>query len=283
MSEEKREPEGKNIRTGICKLTLNHGVFVKSHLIPRAFTMPMHKGMPLSQFKADERSIRRWSSWYDKSLVTKEGEKILADFDTWAISELRKHKLVWSSWGPNRSLGSLHVPFDGTPLGMRKIEGIEPKNFRLFFLSLLWRAASSNFTEFAEVHLSQQDLERLRLMILSRETEPLSFYPAYLTQLSTIGHVHNHAPIATIMKLSGSGEDANTKSLPVFRFYFDGLIVHMHRNVSDDGYTSTLGNLTVGASETLLLLTIPYEESIQRYNLTAAVVANHTRKATAGS
>ena len=278
-----RKGAGKNIRTGICKLALNHGVFVKSHLIPLALTMPMPKGLPLIQFKADARSVRRWSSWYDMSLVTNEGEKILTEFDTWAISELRKNKLVWSGWGSNRSLESLHIPIEDTALGIRKIEGINPKQLRLFFLSILWRAASTTLPEFAEVQLPQHDLERLRLMILSRETEPLSFYPAHLTQLSTIGNVHNHAPIASIMKLSEFSEDAKIKSLPVFRFYFDGLIIHMHRHASDDGYTSTLGNLTVGASETLTLMTITYEKSFQRYNLMSGVRANFTGKNIAGS
>jgi hypothetical protein len=246
--------------------------------------MPMPKGFPLMQFKTGTRSIRRWSSWYDMSLVTKEGEKILTELDTWAISELRKNKLVWSGWGSSRSLGSFHIPFDDTGMGIRIIESIDPKKLRLFFLSILWRAASTTLPEFTEVQLSQQDMEKLRLMIISRETEPLAFYPAHLTQLSTIGHIHNHAPTASVIELSESGDDAKIKLLPVFRFYFDGLIIHMHRHaLADDGYTSTLGNWTVGASETLAIMTISFEKSFQHYNLMAGVRANFTEKIIARS
>jgi len=279
-----RKGVGKITRSGICKLTLSHGLFVKSHLIPLALTMPMPKGFPLMQFKTGTRSIRRWSSWYDMSLVTKEGEKILTELDTWAISELRKNKLVWSGWGSSRSLGSFHIPFDDTGMGIRIIESIDPKKLRLFFLSILWRAASTTLPEFTEVQLSQQDMEKLRLMIISRETEPLAFYPAHLTQLSTIGHIHNHAPTASVIELSESGDDAKIKLLPVFRFYFDGLIIHMHRHaLADDGYTSTLGNWTVGASETLAIMTISFEKSFQHYNLMAGVRANFTEKIIARS
>ena len=36
---------------------------------------------------------KRWDNWYDPELVTAKGEKIQAELDTWAIKELRKHKL----------------------------------------------------------------------------------------------------------------------------------------------------------------------------------------------
>jgi hypothetical protein len=224
------------------------------------------------QIEADEPPVKRWSSWYDPCLVTKEGEEILTEFDTWAISELRKHKLVWTSWGPNRSLRSLHDPMGNTSLGLRKVEGIDPKELRLFFLSLLWRAAATDLPEFAEVHLPQADLERLRLMILARETEPISFYPAHLTQLSTIGDIHNFTPIADSIGI----EDGAT-TIPTFRFYFDGLITHIHRHASDGGYTSSLGSLVVGAAETLVLLTVTYEDSFQLYNLINVVNRTRTR------
>lgn len=256
-----------NKRTGKCKLTFTDGLFVKSHLIPKALTTPSHKGLPFMQSKSDAKPVRRWSSWYDSHLVTKAGEDILAEFDTWAISELRKQKLVWSSWGKKKNLGSLHSTASGTPWGVRNVEGIDPIKLRLFFLSLLWRAAATNLPEFAEVQLPQTDLETLRKMLLNRTTEPISFYPTTIIQLSTIGVIHNHAPIADIKRIPSIKQGEASLELPIFRFYFDGLIAHIHNQSSDDGYTSALGNLIVGASQTLVFTTHTYEESFQRKNL----------------
>ena len=50
------------------------------------------------------RKKKAWSSWYDYEMVTQNGEDILTEFDTKAILELRKHKLVWSSF-INNELG----------------------------------------------------------------------------------------------------------------------------------------------------------------------------------
>ena len=146
------------------------------------------------------------------------------------------------------------------------LEGVNRGRLRLFFLTLLWRAAATTLPEFSEVELPSGDLEHLRQMICLGNVEPISFYPAQLTQLSTIGVIHNHAPIAQIKKIP-SLDSTPPRDMPIFRFYFDGLIVHIHRHSSDDGYTADIGNFIVGAEETLLINTQTYEKSYQQLNL----------------
>jgi len=260
-------------KLGICKLTLESGTFVDSHLIPKALTKPVQKGFPFVQFQSGAPPVRRWSSWYDPELVTHEGEKILEKLDTWAITEFQKNKLIWSSWGTDCTLGSLHTPIGNSSWGIREVKGIDPKRLRLFFLSLLWRAAATSRGEFADVQLPPEDLEQLRHMICSHDVEPISFYPVQLTQLSTIGIIHNHAPIADAKRIPSIELGTFTRSLQIYRFYFDGLIAHIHRHASDDGTTSSLGNLIVGAEETLIISTQTYEGSYQGENL-AAIMAN---------
>jgi hypothetical protein len=257
-------------QTGICKLTGTEGVFVDSHLIPKALTRPDKMGLPFIQYGSGTLSRKRWSSWYDPQLVTQSGEMILSAIDTWAIAELRGKKLVWSGWGDSRTLGSLHHPISGTPWGIRKLEGINRARLRLFFLTLLWRAAVTALPEFSEVDLPPEDLEQLRQMICLGNVEPISFYPAQLTQLSTLGVIHNHTPIAQ-MKTIPSLDSTPPRDIPIFRFYFDGLIAHIHRQSSDDGYTSDLGNLIVGAEETLVINTQTYEESFQQLNMESVI------------
>lgn len=217
----------------LCKLTHREGRFVDSHIIPEALTRTSIKRNPLFQYRAGTpgaRPVRRWTSWYDQTLVTEDGEAILSELDGWAISELRRHRLVWSGWGNESSVAGHHTLVSGGPIGVRHVQGIEPTKLRLFCLSLLWRAAATTLEEFSEVVLAQEELERLRLMIVNGDAAPLSFYPCQLTQLSTKGVIHNHAPLREMKYAPDLEGDAWRLSieLPTFWFYFDGLIAHMH-------------------------------------------------------
>jgi hypothetical protein len=89
----------KGQKFGTCKLTGLKGKYVKSHIVPQAFTIGLRKGHPLYQKGAQGKYFRKWSSWYDSELVTKEGEVILAKYDDWAAKILADKKLVWTSWG----------------------------------------------------------------------------------------------------------------------------------------------------------------------------------------
>lgn len=249
--------------SGICKLTRQSGRFVRSHLVPLALTRPDTAGAPLIQFNSGTRPVRRWSSWYDDHLVIRRGEDILADLDNWAIAELRKHSLVWSGWGSTSAvpLGPSHLP---NGWGVRFLSGIDFTRLRLFFLSLLWRAAATERPEFSEVVLPEEDLEVLRLMLLQENASPLEFYPATLTQIATRGPAQNLVPLAetkTVPNLPGLGE----QHYPIFRFYLDGLVVHMHRQAS--GSIDAFLPSVVGANEGLAVGTVNYEGSFQRANL----------------
>lgn len=254
---------------GFCKLTHRVGAFVDSHIIPEALTRPSVRGSPLLQYGDGAHPTRRWSSWYDPQLVTAEGEKYLSDLDTWAIAQLREHKLVWSGWGTETDLGMHHTPINNI-FGIRKIEGIDTKRLRLFFLSLLWRAAASSRYEFKEISVTPRDLEMLRRAILGLEEPPLGFYPVQLTQLSTKGVMHNHTPIPNL-KYAPNLDDpkAPPYELPTFRFYMDGLIAHAHRSLPAAYDVKELGDLVVGAESSLVLSTVTFQDSVQLREMAA--------------
>ena len=182
---------------GVCKLTGLPGQFVKAHLLPRALTKPAVPGAPFVENGGNGRRPKRaWSSWYDTALVTADGETILAEFDNWAIPELRKHKLIWSGWGPLQTLpfGPDHDPIPGTDWGLRRFKGADFKKLRLFFLSLLWRAAAS--TRFAEITLPPEELSELGSRLVARNSDPAAYFAVHLIQLSTLGEAHNLAPLS---------------------------------------------------------------------------------------
>lgn len=256
---------------GICKLTRHTGQFVNSHIIPEALTRPSISGNPLFQHGDGIRPTRRWTSWYDSQLVTSEGERCLSELDTWAISKLREHRLVWSGWGVDQDLGDRHKHIYKT-VGIRRIDGIDTRKLRLFFFSLLWRAAASNRIEFKDISVSPDNLEGLRRAVLRLDDPPLSFFPVQLTQLSTKGVVHNHAPIRDVKYVPNlENPEVPPVEFPTFRFYMDGLIAHINRSLPAEYDVKALGNLVVGAESSIVLSTVSFEDSLQRLELTAAL------------
>ena len=250
---------------GRCKLTGKTGKFVKAHIIPAALTRPSRSGAPLIQWGDDARPIRRRSSWYDHRLVTADGEAILAAYDGWAIKQMRLHKLVWSGWGEEETLTA--KPFDeipGTPWGLRSIAGVDTRKLRLFFLSLLWRAAESELPEFSQIYLGSGELHMLRDMLIKGNDSPQDFFPISLTQLSTRGTIHNQAPqyeFKHVPDLNGSADP-----VPIFRFYFDGLVVHFCTKYYSIEEVTKLDPQVVGADSTITLLTVRSEKSWQHEN-----------------
>jgi hypothetical protein len=56
----------------------------------------------------------------------------------------------------------------------------------------------------------------------------------------------------------------------IFRFFFDGLAVHFHRDTDAKSYKG-MGSLALGAHTRLGVLTITYEASFQKKNLELAM------------
>jgi hypothetical protein len=251
-----------NMGQGICALTKTMGPFVKAHLLPQALTKLNGDGSPLVESGSGRFAKRAWSSWYDSNLVTNDGEQILSKFDSWGVAELRRLKLVWSGWGPMTSLGVLHEVIPDTDWGYRKVSVIDPIKLRMFFLSLLWRAAASSRPEFEQIDISATDIERLRQILTGEAPDDLDFYTCTLTQISTRGFPHNHTPIReikTIPSFDGSAE----VHIPIARFYFDGLIAHFHLDEEISSDAKNLGPLNVGQYEELVVSTVSYETSKQ--------------------
>ena len=263
--------------SGVCKLTKQPGQFVASHIIPEALTETVWRGYPLIQLGPHGRPVRRWTSWYDPKLVTDAGEKILSAIDDWAIKFLRQRKLVWSSWGPAlRLLAADHMErqYDvgaqkPQTIGVRRLQDIDGPRLRLFFLSLLWRAAATDLWEFESISLQSEELEQLRLMVLEGQPAPYSFYPISLTQYSTRAVPFNQAT-SRKTKLepvpSGTGGTTNFREVEIYRFYLDGLVAHVHIGETAE-HVAKMGDFFVGPASSLLVTTLPAEQSAEIHAL----------------
>ena len=253
---------------GVCKLTGEFGKFLDCHLLPKALTKADGLGVPFTEAGRGRRPRKRHSSWYDNRLVTMAGETILATSDDWAIRELRRLKLVWSGWGPMVQLADLSkIP--GTDFGIRELYDCNWHRLRLFFLSLLWRAAASEREEFDEIVLDEHELEFLRKMVAQSEPEPLEFFPISLIQLSSIGLKHNHTPLAQNMTIPSLVNGEPEWEAPIFRFYLDGLVIHFSRLSIEDNRKRDLGDLIVAGGKRLVVTTVPFERSAQFNNIQA--------------
>jgi hypothetical protein len=258
-----------NVRLGQCKLTGAHGRFVKSHIIPEALTETSWRGEPLTQKGRNGRHIKRWASWYDSRLVTAEGEAILASYDDWAIKFFREKKLIWSSWGPLVQLESSdHAWLPDAKIGVRKLEGVDCARLRLFFLSLLWRAAATSLFEFSLVSIPPNELAQLREMVFHGRVEPYHFYPVTLTQLATRSFPHNQSTSRLIKRqpmvdpITGKLVEGALREIDHYRFYFDGLIAHMHIN-DDAEHVAGVGSVYVGEGNEVIVTTVRSEGSRQ--------------------
>lgn len=149
-------------KSGRCQLTGQYGPYVKSHIIPASLTRLPSNGKKIIQAGIGLGVKHRFVSWYDNELVTRAGEDILEEIDTPAIEILRKHKLIWSSWGSDKRLKADDFLAEPNEQGIRVVRIGRAKELQLFFLSLLWRSAASRRPEFSQVQLPADTVEDLR-------------------------------------------------------------------------------------------------------------------------
>jgi hypothetical protein len=143
---------------------------------------------------------------------------------------------------------------------------------RLFFLSLLWRAAATKRVEFRDIQLVRKDLSRLQRMVRDGDPNPLHFYPTTLLQIASRGPAHNLVPIA-IDSLVDTGDGVMHRD-HVFRFYFDGLIARMHRSMES---IKGLEPFIVGGGSNLVVQMQLFDDSFQLGNL-GRLVAESLRR-----
>ncbi|WP_373357885.1 hypothetical protein ACEN3H_13650 [Acinetobacter lactucae] len=254
-------------KSGICKLSGEYGKFIKSHLIPQALTKPEINGAIMKEIGESYRAKKATSSWYDMEIVTQKGEEILTEFDTAAIKELRKHKLIWSSWNndklPNELLNKINDTY-----GTRRLNEVDHKTLRLFILSLLWRSCVSKRAGFNEIDLPENDLRTLKEMLINRDGGQYFYFPITLIQLSTKGKIHNQTPFIDELTVKPIIEDGPEQSYPIVRYYFDGLVIHI-RLTKDEESIKNSGNLFIGKDKELFLITVTYDASFQKQNMEA--------------
>jgi hypothetical protein len=251
--------------SGICKLTKKSGRFVNSHIIPRALSdKNLDKVARIQWREFGGRPQLRHTSWYDDHLVIEEGEAKLSLYDTIGTNELAKFGLCWRYF-PISSKAK-RSPIDGSNFEIIEVDGADVAGLRLFFLSLLWRAAASRRPEFREIRVDVASMRKRRKIVNGEITPHTSDFPVTLTLLTTKGQPQNLTPLRQRMALPQLCEGL-PRDVKIHRFFLDGLIAHVGRKSMDQKLAEVWGPRAVGAQKDLFLIGRPYEGSFQEQNL----------------
>lgn len=264
---------------GKCLLLGTEGPFARSHIIPRFVgDKALGQAHRIEMGELGARPKLVFNSWTDSELCCQKGEERLRDIDTAASRVFQKHGLSWRHFPIVEDSTRTAVGDDGIEL--IEISNVDTTTLRLFFLSVLWRCAASTRVQFAEIFLPSVQLEYLR-QIVAGESEPKNDdWPTTLVLLTTKGEPQIQGPIAQEIDMKSLG--FNLPSLPIFRFFFDGLIVHIGRKPSDESLLNSWKGRVVGTSENLFFIGRPYEESSQEdnlYNLQYEMLREHPEDA----
>ncbi len=258
---------------GTCKLTKATGNYVNAHIIPLSVTRLSRTGEKYIETGIGLSMIKRANSWYDRSLVTRQGEKILAEIDSNAIKELRANRLIWSGWKGETTVNTedVHV-VDNKPL-YRVIDINNPGILQIFFLSLLWRAAASDRPEFKDISLNSSTLEDLRVRVNSKDPGKFSDYPIFLFQIITLGVSHNRTPLLERREIPDS-KTSPKECIDYVRFYFDGLITHVHLP-NGQQLSHNFLNTSLGSQKETIVFIHTFEDSRANANIKEMVSTVH--------
>ena len=142
-----------------CRLTGSRGSGVKAHIIPRSFydfDKVDHKPGRVIKLAGERTRIAKSPiGEYDDQIVTVEGETYFSEGDTYAYDCLIRRGQE----------GKLY--HDGQQPLCIEIADFDYRKFKLFFLSLLWRAGVTSREPFRHVSLGLHE-ERIRQLILKK-------------------------------------------------------------------------------------------------------------------
>lgn len=260
-------------KVGICALTGDNDVFVRSHIIPKTLTKLSRNGERFMEKSLTSKYSWRSNSWYDYNLVTRRGEDILSKIDEAGINSLRKALLIWSGWNkewnalPDEYFLLNDVPFNGDVLKVRVINNIDTSTIRIFFLSILWRAAKSCRPEMNDIQLSEEKLSILKEIIMDKTLDKNYIFPMDFDQMITRGIHHNRTPIYEYLTIKYNDKEV---TLGYFRIYFEGLVCRIYDYITHNDIFSDLSKMLV-QDNNITLLCRSFEKSRSFENLTEVV------------
>ena len=151
-----------------CRLCKKNRKLLKSHIIPEFIYKPLydelHRFHALSDDK--QKNNRQLQKGVRDMLLCSDCETLLSKYERYASSIFNGNKSVFME-----KKGNLIF-----------VKGLNYKEFKLFSLSILWRAGISQLHMFSQVQLGHHE-EKLRQMILNDDPGCSQDYPFFISPL----------------------------------------------------------------------------------------------------
>ncbi|WP_141246548.1 hypothetical protein [Actibacterium ureilyticum] len=247
----------KKREAGVCRLTKKSGIFVKSHILPKALTPKEVSGGAMVQTDGQERPIKRFDSWYDQRLVIRKGEDILASIDDDAIKEIRRLKLAWKYWADADELEMQPLKAGGA-IGLRTLSDVNHAALAKFATSILWRAGASQMADMQSFQVPETLLEQARQVILGHNEFDPTIFPIRVIQFASKGALHNLTPVTHEMAFPNGNIEK------IFRIFANGLIFHITNTASSQPYDLGEATWYLDNSGRLDVICFDFEKSAQR-------------------
>jgi hypothetical protein len=204
------------------------GPFARAHIIPDAF-MQRATDAPFLECAGESRPRRRFTGWYDPTIIGFEGERLLAEYDDAAAKCFIENGFTYRTRRNPQDIYRLGDRF--VPGELYEIGNVDTGRIRLFALSLLWRAAVTSLEAFELVEASPSHLADIRRRLVARDAGPHTEYPVYFGVFCDAEELTKVAPY-------------RVRNHPFFRFFLDGIVCYVCprrrlRNVEDYGLLLT--------------------------------------------
>jgi len=233
----------------ICKLCLKERDLIKkSHIIPRFINKLLLTGDE-NQFyvihKIPEKGINKhrlvYDSCYESDLLCIECDNLIGKLETYAANVLANKNLPYSL--------ALNITHLYLPNGkFFQICNVDYTKFKLFCLSLVWRASIAHGDFFKDVNLGKKHEEIIRQMILNNDAKGVNDYPIEFATFNQQGSER--------VKLIAPPRKIKDGYNTFYRFSFVGLLFIIHIRLEMNLYDKILNN-SILPSNTVMLRHIP--------------------------
>ncbi len=176
MKQEKTKVFVENMALSKCQLCGQEKKLIKAHIIPEFMYQDTYEDGKMLEFmgidlnKADESKARyRYKGIYDASILCDDCDNgfLNKEFDDYAS------RILYGYDKQNLKI-SRYKQADG--VAFLVANPVDYTKFKLFLLSLLWRASISKRPEFEQVNLGPHE-EKIREMILNMDAKSIEDYP----------------------------------------------------------------------------------------------------------
>lgn len=164
-----------------CKLCRCEKELIDAHIIPESFFETKGKTTPVVELTSSEEIYpkRRPIGIYDPTILCKECEKIFDKWDDYG------YKLLCEKTDERKIIMN-----DDSGIILERYDNYDYFKLKMFFVSVLWRAAVSNNIFFSHVSLGPY-LEKIRNIVLNNNLDSDDEFDVFLTRHTNIkGPIH---------------------------------------------------------------------------------------------